>query len=96
MTIPAIYGGVTAGQGKIGLPMLKMKRVRTQIYSRHFGYPGGVRVKILPIGSINFPTCRIVAGSAVDLHVRAMRILGEKLRRADQKEKDETSSGQNG
>lgn len=95
MAVPAIDGRVATCEWEIGFAVIKMQGIGAIIHARHARDPGSIGVKLLPVSSINLPSSRIVAGGAIDFHIRAMRILGEEIRRENQALKEEHISGQN-
>jgi hypothetical protein len=84
MASPTIYGCVTAGEFKTSFSVVEAKGIRSK---NHSGYVGNHRFRgivLLPIGAIDFPARRGVAGSAVYFQIRAVRILRKQARGDDQ------------
>lgn len=63
------------GEGKIGFAVVKTQGVESPHHTCGFGNGGFGRVKALPVGSIDLPSIRRMAGSAIELQGCAVRVL---------------------
>lgn len=75
MTIPAVDRRMASLQREFGFVVVELERIAAQGYAGCFrGFVPGRR-RFLPIGRIDFPARRGVAGRTVDLQIRAVRVL---------------------
>lgn len=75
VTCPAVDRRVAPFQSKFGFVVVEYERITAQCHAGCFGSFVPWRGNFLPIGRIDFPARRGVAGRTVDLQIRAVRVL---------------------